>query len=125
MFEKGGINTYTGRSGECSPNAVWITLLLVYTFLLIFARFITLFLKHITLAPGILGTVSSLRRDNPYEVLPPGGSVLGGIVRAKRLWNVRVAVKDVHEHQSVEHIALTTAASGSGAWKLSKQRRHL
>lgn len=87
-------------------NYVWIVLLLVVATILLLCALLSLLLRILTIAPDILGFVSSFTRDSPYfEPLGPGGSLLDGEQRARRLRNVRVQIADVQPEAEVGHIA--------------------
>lgn len=63
-----------------------------------------------TVAPDILGFVSSLTRDNRYFApLPPGDSLLDGEQRARKLRNMKVQIQDVRPDSDVGHIAFARA----------------
>lgn len=96
-------------------NYVWITVLLVTSMILLVCTLASLLLRLITIAPDILGYVSSLTRDSPYfETLQSGGSVLSGEERARKLRDVKVQIADVNPEAKVGHVAFVKAETLQG-----------
>ncbi|KAK5089360.1 hypothetical protein LTR70_007093 [Exophiala xenobiotica] len=78
-----------------NANYVWITVLLIVSVILLLCALASLALRIFTIAPDILGFVSSLTRDSPYfESLSPGGSLLDGEQRARKLRSLKVQIVD-------------------------------
>jgi hypothetical protein len=125
---------YQGQHYVCATH--WLALLVVASIALLLSGVAGLWAKYTTIAPDILTHASSLTRDNPYIPLPPGGSTLDGVERARALKHVRVRLRDVQPGAPVGHIALaldddddtpaaaatttTTSPDGSGG---SRRRR--
>ncbi|KAH6884153.1 hypothetical protein B0T10DRAFT_579538, partial [Thelonectria olida] len=53
-----------------------------------------LLLQGFVRGPDVLGFASTMTRDNPYVLLPPGGSRLDGPERARRLGDLRLQLAD-------------------------------
>ncbi|KAI9794778.1 MAG: hypothetical protein M1816_002906 [Peltula sp. TS41687] len=86
-------------------NWTWVFIFLLTSAVLQLAALGGLVLKYLTLAPDILGYVSSYTRDNPHAAVFPGGSHLDGPERARKLKNVVVRLADVRGDADVGHIA--------------------
>lgn len=84
----------------------WATILLIASLLLFICAIYGTILKYQTVAPDVLGYVSSLTRDNPYVPLPGGGTALDGLERARLLKNMKVRLQDVTPGDPQGHIAL-------------------
>ncbi|KAJ9666245.1 hypothetical protein H2201_003679 [Coniosporium apollinis] len=76
-------------------NWGWIVLLLVASSVLQIAATTALILRYLTLAPNLLGYVSSQTRDNLYIPLVPGGSSMDGLERTRMLRHLPVRIGDV------------------------------
>ncbi|KAL2868164.1 uncharacterized protein BJX67DRAFT_351228 [Aspergillus lucknowensis] len=106
-------------------NRAWATVFIVSTIILQLSALASLFLRSITIAPDILGYVSSLTRDSPHIPLPAGGSRLSGLERARLLRDLPVQISDVDERKDVGHIALVSRAGrGVGGRKLGGRRQY-
>ena len=82
-------------------------------------------LRYQSLAPDILGYVSSLTRDNPYCEVPGGGSLLDGIDRARLLKDTKVRLEDVQPQKDVGHIAFARSNGDKfGAGRLRWRRMY-
>ncbi|OJJ57918.1 hypothetical protein ASPSYDRAFT_90113 [Aspergillus sydowii CBS 593.65] len=79
-------------------SSAWFTVFIISTVILQVSAVASLLLKFITVAPNILGYVSSLTRENPYTPLPAGGSGLGGMERSHLLQDLHVQIAGVSEH---------------------------
>jgi len=90
-------------------NKIWATTLLVASCVLLFCGVSGAIVAHRTRGPQILGRVSTMTRDNPHVVLPPGGCTLNGLDRSRLLKDLRVQVQDVATGEPVGHIALGDA----------------
>ena len=85
----------------------WAIILLVASIVLFICAIYGAIIKYQTVAPDVLGHVSSLTRDNPYVPLPGGGTALDGLERARLLKNMKVRLQDVTPGDAQGHIALT------------------
>jgi len=83
-----------GYALENFLSPFWLAIDVVFCIILLLAAVTAHRLRKITFAPDIFGYVSSLTRDNPSISLPPGGSHLSGIGRARLLRHVRVQIAD-------------------------------
>ncbi|KAF9882740.1 hypothetical protein FE257_005331 [Aspergillus nanangensis] len=101
----------------------WLIMFIVATVILQLCAVAAVFLKVRTLAPDILGYVSSLTRDNPFILLPTGGSSLSGSDRARRLQDLPVQLVDIDGREAVGRIALA-AVYGQRMHKLRKRRQY-
>ncbi|KAJ5622997.1 hypothetical protein N7490_011602 [Penicillium lividum] len=103
----------------------WAITFILAAVLLQLCAFIGLFFKFQTIAPDLLGFVSSMTRDNPYIHLPSGGTNLSGSERAKLLRDLPVQILDVDCQNDTGYIALGSAAEGKLAYqRLNRQRRY-
>lgn len=89
-------------------NHPWAIMLLVASLVLFICGIYGAILKCRTVAPDVLGNVSSLTRDNPYVPLPGGGTALDGLERARLLKDLKVRLQDVAPGDPLGHIALGT-----------------
>lgn len=62
--------------GVYSAGLVFVVILLLITLILLDCGVIVVVLKYTTTAPDVLGYVSSMTRDNPFIVVPEGGTAL-------------------------------------------------
>ncbi|KAL4900646.1 hypothetical protein BDW74DRAFT_182481 [Aspergillus multicolor] len=76
-------------------DPMWLSFFILTTAVLFLCAVTGLYIKGKTLAPDILGHVSSLTRDNPYIPLPRGGSSLSGLDRARLLHDLPVRLVGV------------------------------
>ncbi|KAH8155617.1 uncharacterized protein LAJ45_00627 [Morchella importuna] len=93
-------------------DKMWLWILVATTAVLIIAAHLGTYLKCMSVAPDILGSVSSLTRDNPYIPLPGGGCILEGAERTRLLAGLEVRVVDVRPNEEVGHIALSSLKDG-------------
>ncbi|KAH6893382.1 hypothetical protein B0T10DRAFT_537075 [Thelonectria olida] len=111
--------TTTRNSGkEYVFSRIFVSFLLLISSLLILASMITLILMKMTLAPDVLGYMSSYTKDNTFITLDQG-SYLGGLERARARKDLRVILGGVDAGSEVRHVAFATAAR---AQKLRKDR---
>lgn len=108
----------TGELFLC--HRVWLVILLVSAGILFIVGTIGMMMSCHTLAPDILGSVSSHTRDNSHMWIPTGGSALGGLERTRLLFDMRVRLQDVKAEEAVGHISL---ASYDEAWRRSNLDR--
>ncbi|KAI9740386.1 MAG: hypothetical protein M1834_004966 [Cirrosporium novae-zelandiae] len=102
-------STVTRSTGEIYRcNYAWLSILLLASLFLEACAVGAFILRQMTVSPDVLGYVSSLTRDNPYTSLPPGGSHLDGLERARLLKRVPVCMGDVRPDREVGHIALVS-----------------
>lgn len=99
--------TVTEKYPVYQTNFACVGLLLTVSSMLLLCALGSLVLELSISAPDIFGFVSSLTRDSDYFEPIPGGSVLSGPERARRLKDVRVQIADVRSAEKVGHIALT------------------
>jgi hypothetical protein len=50
-----------------------------------------------------------MTRENPHTPLPPGGSALSGLERARLLKDMQVQVGDVSPEEKYGHITISTS----------------
>ncbi|KAL4922418.1 hypothetical protein BDW62DRAFT_197093 [Aspergillus aurantiobrunneus] len=129
QVSEGFVPTFNGTTGTTSrgikvyrTNPAWVAVFLVATIFLQLSAFAGLLMRSVTVAPDILGSVSSLTRDNPHFPLPAGGSTLSGLERARRLRDLRVQIADVGKDGEAGHIALVSRVGGVTGRNLSKRR---
>lgn len=90
----------------------WVPLDLVANLILLAAAFASLWLRLNTIAPDVLGYVSSLTRDNPRFMSLTEGSTMDGISRSRMLRDVKVKIGGVYTpayEGSIERISLVPA----------------
>jgi hypothetical protein len=73
----------------------WVITDFVTCAILLAAAIVSFWLRRHTLAPDILGYVSSLTRDNPHFALSEVGSALSGIERSRRMQSLMIKIGDV------------------------------
>jgi hypothetical protein len=93
-------------------NWRWFATLLLSAIVLQIAAYAGLVLKYVTLAPDILGFVSSLTLLNPYVPTPPGGTTLNGLERAALLYDLPIRIGDVCANEPVGAIAMARSDLG-------------
>ncbi|KAI5464354.1 hypothetical protein BGZ63DRAFT_421400 [Mariannaea sp. PMI_226] len=77
-------------------KGVWVTLLLITTFILEILALLGILLQSLIRGPDVLGFASTMTRDNPYcATAPPGGTFLDGPDRARQLRQMRVQLADI------------------------------
>ncbi|KAF3024386.1 hypothetical protein E8E14_014390 [Neopestalotiopsis sp. 37M] len=101
------ITKLEGQQYTC--NIKFASLLIVISSILFLICIISITIETNTLAPDILGYVSSLTRDNPF--VPCGeASYLDGLDRAKVLNDMMVGIGDVKPGSETGHIAVASTA---------------
>ncbi|MDI1489084.1 MAG: hypothetical protein OHK93_008362 [Ramalina farinacea] len=105
--------TITNQVPIYSANITSIVLFIPTTLILHACAVWGLILKYITTAPDDLGYVSTMTRDNPYtDNVPPGGTTLDGLRRARLLAGLRVQLSDVNKKTQVAgQLALKAVAN--------------
>jgi hypothetical protein len=104
-------------------NYDWIVILFALTFILQICAIAGFVFKVLCIAPDILGYVSSMTRENPHTPLPPGGSALSGLERARLLKDVQVQVGDVSPEEKYGCIAMSTSTGLPG--RITKRRLYM
>ncbi|KAF2802542.1 uncharacterized protein BDZ99DRAFT_401589, partial [Mytilinidion resinicola] len=102
----------------------WMVSLLVCSTILQVAALAGLVLRYMTLAPDILGYVSSHTFLNPYLPVPTGGTTLSGLERTALLKGTHVKIGDVCSNSSVGAIAIGSAENGN-LGRLSRSRWYI
>ncbi|GFF33214.1 hypothetical protein IFM51744_02042 [Aspergillus udagawae] len=106
-------------------NFGWVSVFIFGVILLQFCAVAALFLKSMTIAPNILGYVSSMTRENPHTPLPAGGSSYSGPERARLLRDLKVQILDVQCYNDIGHIALASRVPvGMMGQKLNRRREY-
>lgn len=100
------IINYDGEQYIC--NKMFAGFLITISSLLFLTSMASLLLSTMTLAPDILGYVSSLTRDNPFT-RNDEASHLDGLDRAKALNNMKVAIGDVGGQSESGYVAFGAA----------------
>jgi len=103
---------------------IWMISLLICSIILQIAALAGLVLRYLTLAPDILGYVSSHTFLNPYLPVPTGGTTLNGLERTALLKGTRVRIGDACSNSPIGAIAIGSADSGS-LGKLSRSRWYI
>lgn len=110
------ISFNTSQTTITSPNGdqyicdmTFAALLLIISCLLFLAGIATLVLMKMTLAPDIIGYMSSYTRDNPFASVDQA-SYLDGLERARALNDVHITLGDVNIRSETGHIAFSVAA---------------
>lgn len=108
----------TGEQYEC--DMLFAGLLLAISCLLFIAGLASLVLMLVTIAPDILGYVSSYTRDNPFAGAEKQASHLEGPERSKALREMSVTLGDVKGQEDTGYIALAaterTVPLQNGRW---------
>lgn len=102
------VSSTVGEQYDC--NRAFAAFLIIVSCILLLAGMASLILMNITLAPDILGFVSSHTRDNPFAELA-GVSVSDGLARAKVLKDCEVTIGDVNVGSETGYIALAVTAA--------------
>ncbi|EFQ86230.1 hypothetical protein PTNB73_04601 [Pyrenophora teres f. teres] len=102
----------------------WFTVLFICSMILLAAAYTGLVLKHITIAPDIIGYASSLTIMNPYLLTPTGGTTLHGLQRSALLRELPVRIGDVCPNDPVGAIAFAKNDVGRVA-ALDRNRRYI
>ncbi|KAF2736798.1 hypothetical protein EJ04DRAFT_562072 [Polyplosphaeria fusca] len=101
----------------------WLAALYIATAAMLLAGVFGLVLEFSRKAPGFALNISSLTRDNPYIVLPRGGSTLDSIDRSRLLQDVRVRLGDVKPGDPVGYIAIASCDEKGRVVRLSGLER--
>jgi hypothetical protein len=110
------ITSSDGKQYAC--NMTFAAFLIIISCLLFLAGTASLVLMSMTLAPDILGYVSSCTRDNPFAALSQA-SHLDGLERARAMKEFQVTLGDVNIGCETGHIAFAITA---GVQRLQKDR---
>ncbi|KAI5813214.1 hypothetical protein BZA77DRAFT_230420, partial [Pyronema omphalodes] len=105
----------------------WFVIFIFSTVVLVIVSMVGAVVQWITIAPDVLGYVSSFTRDNPFVKLDAMGDVActqDGIERAKALKNLKVRLADVNPGEEVGHVAFVSGEYLEGAGKLRKGRSY-
>ena len=116
--------TITEQVPIYAADYLFIGLLFIITLILQICAIAGLILKYTATAPDILGYVSTMTRDNPHMVLPPGGHTLDGLERARYLSKMEVQLADIAWDKVEGHIAFTNMDTKADLTKgkLSKKK---
>ncbi|KID82897.1 hypothetical protein MGU_09821 [Metarhizium guizhouense ARSEF 977] len=102
------VNSFDGEIYTC--NKTFAAILLAISSILLLAGISTVSLMSMTLAPDILGYVSSYTRDNPFAA-DHQPSHFGGLERARAMRDVHVILGDVNMEDGIGHVAFGTTAT--------------
>jgi hypothetical protein len=105
----------------------WFAVFICSTVVLMVISMVGAVVQWITIAPDVLGYVSSFTRDNPFVRLDAMGDVActqDGIERAKALKDLRVRLADVSPGEEVGHVAFVAGDYLEGAGKLRRGRSY-
>jgi hypothetical protein len=106
---------YTVRFG-------YLTVFLVCSCIGLLAGILAVIIKYNTMVPDILGSVSTLTRDNPHTPVPYDGSTLDGVEFARHVIHMPVRFVDVQPNAQVGKIALSTMVTVNDAQRLRPGR---
>ncbi|OJD26795.1 hypothetical protein ACJ73_01814 [Blastomyces percursus] len=112
---------YVGEVYKC--DRAWFAVFFIISLVLQILALASVVLKRITLAPDILGFVSSYTRDNPHAPVS-AGSFQDGLVRTRQLKDVRVMLGDVRSAEQVGHISFV-AEGDTPIGRLKKGRKYI
>ena len=115
--------TTTIPDGQYRCGWGWFAALLASSVVLQIAALLGLVLKYITLAPDMVGYVSSLALFNPYIPVPIGSTALNGLDRSAVLKDLPVRIGDVLGTEPVGAIALTGGTGGDAAAGVTRLRK--
>ena len=109
-----GINNVSSTAGrqyhpqqEVHCDRVWFAVLVVASSVMFLVGSSTAVLGMSLRTPDILDSVSSLTRDNPYIMLPPGvNSTMDSSDRVRAMRDIEVRLGDVASESNVGHVAL-------------------
>ncbi|KAH0543962.1 hypothetical protein FGG08_001729 [Glutinoglossum americanum] len=101
----------------------WWVIFLLATVAMLVTACIGAFRHHQSTGPDILGYVSSMTRDSPFVRLPPGGSALGGMDRARLLKGMKAQLADVQEEDELGRLAF--ASPGKDTEQPSQDRLYI
>jgi len=85
----------------------WATFILTNLVMLSTAC-VGVFLGRQSTGPDILGYISSMTRDSQFVKLPPGGSALGGMERARLLKDIKVQLVDSEAKDEIGRLVFAT-----------------
>lgn len=105
-------------------NYLWLTMLLASSIVLLVLGILGIALERKCRAPDIMGYVSSQTYDNPYMSLPPGGSAMDAMERARLLRDVRVKIGDAKHMEDVGHVVFATLDETGAIGDLSKKKHY-
>jgi hypothetical protein len=100
----------------------YLAVFLVCSCIGLLAGTLAVIIKYNTLVPDILGSVSTLTRDNPHTPVPYGGSTLDGVEFTRHVMNMPVRFVDVQPDAPVGKIALSTMVAVNDAQHLRSGR---
>ncbi|PGG99830.1 hypothetical protein GX51_06122 [Blastomyces parvus] len=112
---------YVGEVYKC--DRAWFAVFLIISLVLQLLALASVVLKRITLAPDILGFVSSYTRDNPHTPVT-AGSFQDGLVRTRQLKDIKVMLGDVRSAEQVGHISFV-AEGDMPIGRLKKGRKYI
>ena len=118
-------NVQTVEKATYAANRTHAIILIVITILLQICAIVGLALKELTLAPDILGYVSTMTRDNIHTAVPNGGNTMDGVERARYLSNLRVQLVDARPGDDVGHVVLRSVDDGNNSSLGGLDRRRL
>jgi hypothetical protein len=84
----------------------WYVLYIVCTAILLLAGIFSVVIESMTVAPDVLGYVSTVARNSKYLHLPTTNSAMSGGERARKIGQVEVMMQDVKSNADVGRIAL-------------------
>ncbi|KAG5302313.1 hypothetical protein I7I48_02620 [Histoplasma ohiense] len=111
---------HIGEVYKC--DRAWFAVFLIICLVLQVLALASVVLKRLTLAPDILGFVSSYTRDNPHAPVSAGSSQ-DGLVRTRMLKDLRVMLGDVRSAEHVGHISFV-AQGDAPIGRLKKGRKY-
>lgn len=80
-------------------------------------------MKYTATAPDILGYVSTLTRDNPFNpIVPKGGNNFSGLERARLLSDLPVQVGDANWEEDKGHITFRSVGT-AGEFRAGRVRK--
>ncbi|KAL9595986.1 MAG: hypothetical protein Q9219_006109 [cf. Caloplaca sp. 3 TL-2023] len=120
-------NVHRVERAKYAANRTHAIILIVITVVLQIFAIVGLVLKEMTMAPDILGYVSTMTRDNVHTAVPSGGNTLDGVERARYLSDMRVQLVDARPGDDVGHVVLRSIENGneSELSRLDKRRLYL
>jgi hypothetical protein len=84
----------------------WYVLYIVCTAILLLAGIFSVVIESMTVAPDVLGYVSTVARNSKYLHLPATNSAMSGGERARKIGQVEVMIQDVKSKSGVGRIVL-------------------
>lgn len=107
------IATVTRYTEIYTCNYGWLLTLFLSSGVLLIVGIAVTVAKSLCSGPDLLGYVSTLTRDTPFVDLPPGGSTLDGIERARLLKKVGIRLEDVDWMEETGYVAFASGASST------------